>query len=123
MDLFGNILGKSESAAPFIQKAELLLDKGKMDEAVKQCRKALEIEPKNGPAWYLLGTGERALGNYTAALEAFSKCSDLLPQDPAVWIARANILAHLGRFADAVTSLERLPASDLSRRDLLLKKR
>jgi protein O-GlcNAc transferase len=57
--------------------ASTLLGAGRTAEAIAALRRALEIEPAMGDAWYLLGRALQTAGDRTGAQEAFARAEAL----------------------------------------------
>jgi tetratricopeptide (TPR) repeat protein len=78
------------------------------DDAVAQCRKALDLDPNSAGGQDCLGTAYLAKGMYPQAIEASQRAVQLSGGDPsrAVGLGRAYALA--GRTADARKVLDEL---------------
>ena len=55
----------------------MLLDKGDLDEAVRQLNVVTQREPKNAEAWYLLSQAFTRKESYEQASQAAAKAIDL----------------------------------------------
>lgn len=87
------------------------------DQAVEECRKALELDPNSSGAYDCMGAGYLAKGMYEEALAASQKAAKLSNDDPArlVGLGRAYALAE--RKSDALRVLGQL--QQISRRGYL----
>lgn len=82
---------------------------GKMSEAGKTLRKALEVNPLSAPTWYQLGYVNLALADYAQAEEALRRAAGLAPRMPLVQAFLAIALFQQGRTAEAVAEARREP--------------
>lgn len=58
---------------------ELIEKKGQYDEAIKNAKKSVSIEPSYAPGWYWLGVANFRKAQYDVAIQAFSKVIELKP--------------------------------------------
>lgn len=66
-------------------------------------RRALELEPRSGGAWALLGSVHLDVGDYVEAEQALTRALDLGFDDPATALQdRAVARLELGRRAEAL---------------------
>ncbi|HWI56603.1 MAG TPA: tetratricopeptide repeat protein [Bacillota bacterium] len=80
---------------------------GDLAEAARQLEKAVQLDPRLGPAWYNLGLAQSALGHPENALESLLNGEKAAPTDPQIPYARATILARLGRSREAAAAASR----------------
>lgn len=74
-----------------------------------------------GPTYYSYGKAALALGNFSAALEGFSRAVNLLPGDPRPKSGKAIALAATGKIAEAIVTLHGTnDRSSLSNKALVL---
>ena len=91
-------------AAPIVEEALQLYQRGQHALAAARCRAALAVEPSEPRALQLLGLLERLLGNPEAAIASLTTLTRLHP-----WIAQGHLLlghclADLGRVQEAAQS-------------------
>ncbi|KAF6748419.1 hypothetical protein DFP72DRAFT_575902 [Ephemerocybe angulata] len=80
--LYSEALEKNpNNAVYYANRAAALLGLKKNFEAVYDCRKAIEIDPKYAKAWGRMGKASQAMGVWDTSLTAFQKALDLLPKD------------------------------------------
>ena len=71
-----------DSREGWFMKAELLLDKGRHQEAERAFAKYLEMEPLDPRGWCERGIALQSLGLSADAVNCFSKCVELDPKNP-----------------------------------------
>jgi len=72
------------------------------DEAVAYCRKALELDPQFGVAYYWLGIIARQKGNHSEAADCFRKALDLKTPSDGLIVDLADALVKAGRAEEAI---------------------
>jgi TolB-like protein/DNA-binding winged helix-turn-helix (wHTH) protein/Tfp pilus assembly protein PilF len=93
----------------FANSANAALTAGEPQEAVEFASQAIAINPEFWVGYLHLGRAQRALGNYDAALEAFSTAEKLSGDSSSRAMAlRADLLVELGREDEARDVLARL---------------
>ncbi len=101
-----------------------LAEAGQKDAALQALQEAVKLDPEHARAWYNLGVAWSAAGQIDKSLEALARAAALAPADPQIPCARAQILAHAGRFDEARLAAQQAlrirsdypPAQDLLRR-------
>lgn len=89
---------------------------GKLQQAEQELRRALKLDPANGPALLRLGELQLRSGRIAEADETFKRLSSL--SDKSYRPAHALFLLSQGKTNDALRELERLHTADPSDRDL-----
>jgi tetratricopeptide (TPR) repeat protein len=79
-------------------RAGTLFERREFPGAAEQLRAAVCLVPSNANAHHALGLAEAAAGHSDRALEALDKASRLAPEDFAIWLARAQVEASLGKY-------------------------
>jgi len=79
-----------------------LIGEGRYEEALQVVDKALERNPDDANAWYLMGMALGRLGRYEEALQAYDKVLELNPDDEHAWGAKGIALIELGRSEEAL---------------------
>ncbi len=98
------------------QLVELLLESGRIDEAVEECQRWLREIPNHPvPLEHLLDAYWQAM-DYEHALQVANQLVQLQPYSPHYRLRRARLLDNLGRYAQAVSDYEQL-AFDFSTPD------
>ena len=87
---------KPKSADEWIALASLHHSSLEVEKAHDECEKALQIDPDNSQGLFIYGLILLDLGEYDAAVDAFSQCVTLDPNNPTVWLkfATASELSH-----------------------------
>jgi tetratricopeptide (TPR) repeat protein len=76
--------------------------------AAVQCFfKAVEINPTNHVAWYLLGRCYMATSQYSDACEAYNRSINFNPNDPHTWCSLAVLYYAFGQYREALGMLAR----------------
>ncbi len=87
---------------------------GRAEEAIGQYRRALELEPQYGEAWFAIGSAAKGLKRYAEAKEALTKAIELMPDSWRADEAMGLLLAEkfddlegaLPYFRSAVVKIE-----------------
>jgi capsular polysaccharide transport system permease protein len=83
-----------------------LSESGRPADGLRAVLKGLEMQPANADFWYRAAILSHRLGLSERALEWLEKARELNPT-AAIAVAEANILAEMGRLAEAITTLDR----------------
>ncbi|MGD0390183.1 MAG: tetratricopeptide repeat protein [Tepidisphaeraceae bacterium] len=97
--------GSTESVQLTRQGAEDL-DSGLLDQGLSKMDAAVSADPTDGQAVFFTGVALNRLGRYAAALETFQKSADMGFLNPDFPFERGWALLGLGRWSEAVASLE-----------------
>ncbi|GFO96180.1 DEAD/DEAH box helicase [groundwater metagenome] len=73
----------------------------KYKEFIKSYERELEIDLKNGTAWYNKGVAHYQLGNYHTALNCYDKALKINPKNKDILNSKGEVLDKLGRHDDA----------------------
>jgi tetratricopeptide (TPR) repeat protein len=84
----------------YVRLAGLLMESDRQ-RAVRLCRRALELNPKDPTAMLRLGLCEEAAGNLTAALAQIERALQIIPDYGEAHVAAARILTQLNREEEA----------------------
>ncbi|HWG20811.1 MAG TPA: serine/threonine-protein kinase [Terracidiphilus sp.] len=87
--------------------ASLLIDFGRVPEAIDLCNTIVAANPLAIVAWNHLAIALRRSGELDRALECAIRAVEINPRYAKGWSNRATILAQLGRFEDAIVSADR----------------
>ncbi len=115
LDLYRKVIERRpEDAVVRYEYAQLLRDLNVQDEAVKQAREAIRIDPKMPEAHRLLGTLEIAAGEKDPAavdrgIDELRQARKLAPQDLSTAAGLARALLTRGRAAEAAQLLDEIP--------------
>jgi TolA-binding protein len=75
----------------FYNKGIILLDNGKCEEAIKEFKKAIEIDPNFADACYQLGMCYLSMANTPQALKCFKKFMKIAPKSPNFEVAKSIV--------------------------------
>ena len=92
-------------------RANILVDAGFPDEALKSFDRALALNPTSGPDWLNRGALLQELGRHAEALASFDKAIMCGPEVAEAHVNRANALKDLGQL-DAASGLPSAPRFD-----------
>jgi tetratricopeptide (TPR) repeat protein len=81
-------------------------------DALDHLRRAVELAPDDGAAWYDLGAGLADYGQLPDAVEAFGTAVQLRPDDLTALIDLAHTTYAIGRVDDAIALLEQAVERD-----------
>src|SRR5262249_39509289 len=84
---------------------------GRADDAVRDMRRAIEMDPAYAPAQWRLGLWLLDQNQIVGAERAFSRATDMQPDDPAGWIGLARVYLQRGENERAAGLLEKLAAA------------
>src|SRR4051794_25361279 len=79
---------------------------GKLEDAERECRTALNDRPEHASALYTLGTLQRQKNQLEDALKSFHKVRELEPQSALGWAGEGSVLLRLNRADEAVVALK-----------------
>jgi tetratricopeptide (TPR) repeat protein len=99
---------KAEEARVHYQAGVKLADLGREDEALREWRTAVELDPELVDAHYNLGQLHYNFGHHELALEAWRKAEALAPTDFEIAKKVVQALNALGRGGDAEAATARL---------------
>ena len=85
---------------------------GNVDEAVRDMRRAIDIDPRYAPAFWRLGLWLLDQNQIDAAQQAFQRATEINASDRGGWIGLARVALQRGDAARATGVLERLTASN-----------
>ncbi len=98
--------------ARYLQRADLLDDLGRYDEAAQELREALRLRPDHPEPLAMLGLIELRAGRTEAALEPVDAALAIDPGHLLAQVVRGHTLAELGRTEDALDAADLLLARD-----------
>lgn len=85
---------------------------GKLEDAERECKVALDKRADHAAALYTMGTLQRQKGQLDAALASFNKVHELEPQSAIGWAGEGSVLLRLERIDEAVAVLKQAIALD-----------
>jgi len=104
--------GRPSEVSGHLLAGRLLVEEGRLQEAVPAYSRVVELDPGN-PAGYLgLGTVLGSIGRYADALEVFTRGLEMNPAMSELRYNRGLSLALLGNLEGAVVEFERVVADD-----------
>lgn len=93
---------------PYLQRAELLANLGRYEDALEELEQAREQDADRAAAQTLLARVRLASGDVANALSAADEAVKAAPTDVAANVARGMVLAELGRIDEAADQAERI---------------
>lgn len=94
------------SAEESFRSGSLLLGQGRLDEAVIQLQRGLEMNPRSAQAYNCLGSALQELGRLGEAIAAYQHAAALRPDDADVHNNIGNALQRAGKLEEAVAAYE-----------------
>ncbi len=114
----GEILAKLVAAWPEDERARALLGnhlyfgQRQYNEAVKEFRKAIELNPVFAPAYNMLGYSLRETGNHKEAEAALRKYVELVPNEANAFDSLAELLLETRRLEESVSLYQKATIID-----------
>src|SRR5438105_15871837 len=109
-----------------LQRANSLLSRGQLDDAIHMYDAYLDCQPESGEAWHNRGIALARTRRFAHAAQSFGKALALYPESAASWHNRGIALSELGEFGQAIRDFARAlslgPNLPGARADLLLPK-
>ena len=103
-----------QAAAQALQEhldlAEFYLDEGELRASALEIRNALQVDPENGQAYYLMALANVASSNGRSAVAALDRSLELGFDDENVELTRARALLISDRFDQAIATLNEIDA-------------
>lgn len=96
-----------DDADAFSNLAIVLIDLGRLDEAVASCRRALEIKPDDAKAYNNLGNALLNLGQFSDAVTSYRRALEIKPDYAKAHNNLGGALQDIGQLNDAVASYRR----------------
>ncbi len=89
------------------ERAETYLKQGNPAEAIAMCKEIIDLKPDCFAAFFLLAVGYRAQNQDAAALAAYDRALQLVPEAPRALAGKGELLARQGRTFEALDCFER----------------
>lgn len=70
--------------------------------AETDAREAIKYNANDANAWYVLGCIYIYQGEWSGAIDSFSRCTKIRPKDPFAWQRRGEVFEHTGDNASAL---------------------
>ncbi|NBE81132.1 tetratricopeptide repeat protein [Micromonospora rubida] len=103
-------MSSDATAEGYLQRAQLMADLGRYDEAVGEVGFALALEPANATALTTLGRVHLAAGRPAEARDAADAALAVAPDAVDPLVVRGLALADLGEYAESASTADRLLA-------------
>ena len=87
--------------------ARRLYEAGRLEQARQLYEQAIEVEPENLEATYLLGMVHRKLGNFDEAARMLTAAAEIDPRNAAAPFALGSVFLQQGRLNDAMARFRR----------------
>ena len=108
--LMGCKTDPKEAAQNYLEKGNQQLARQQYPEAIIEYRRAVQADPRLGPARLQLARAYASSGDGPNALREYARAAELMPEDDEAQIKAGNFMLLAGRFADAQGIGERLLA-------------
>lgn len=96
---------KPDFVDALLQRAVVLKNMGRIDEAIAMYRRLTQITPHDTEAWSNLASALERKGDFTKALEAAVSATQANPDFGDAWFNKGQILNELGRYSEALPAL------------------
>lgn len=106
-ELAAGIMGTPKGAGDFVSRGNMLLDLGRLDEAIADFDAALARDPKNATALADRGIGYAWKNDRSRAERDIAAAARLDPREPVVYRARALIAGQDHRYEDVIAQCTR----------------
>ena len=93
-------------AKPYLDLGELLLQSGRVVEALSVLEKATDLEPGFAAAHYHTARALTTLGAHSDAVFAYRRCLDVAPEHAAAWCGVAEAVIRLSAAVPGTCSTE-----------------
>ena len=90
----------------YVNRANVLIEQNKYEEALDILLKALELPQKDALVYKYLGLVYERLGDFEKSVENYQTSADLNPQDRNIWQRLGFALISIGKYENAVKSFE-----------------
>jgi len=111
LEIFNKVLEKDPTHIKALEgRATIYIQKGEIELAESDLKKAVNIEPENARIYYRLGQIYYRKKDLDKALEFFTKAIDLEPTYPAAYMARSQVLREKGLEEEADLELDKAVA-------------
>jgi tetratricopeptide (TPR) repeat protein/transglutaminase-like putative cysteine protease len=98
------VAANPDTASPYVDRGNLMLDIRRFDDAIKNFDKALSLEPANGMAMADRGLARAWKGDVEAASNDLNAASAIDPKNVVVFRARGLIAQQKGAWRDAIAA-------------------
>ena len=97
---------QSLPALTYVNRAKVLIEQNKYEEAREILLKALELPQEDALVYKYLGLVYERLGDFEKSVENYQTSADLNPQDRNIWQRLGFALISIGKYENAVKSFE-----------------
>ena len=95
-----------KKSAMLAEEAGSAYQKGNAKEAIELANKAIKFDPKNQPAYFVLGSAHYSLRQYEEAVKAFRELFKLNPNVATAHDRLGDAFLKLGRFTEAIAEFD-----------------
>ncbi|MEM1353982.1 MAG: tetratricopeptide repeat protein [Planctomycetota bacterium] len=111
LDLAQNHVNKANTYAPeyapmWLMNGRIALEKSELESSYRSFDKAIEFDPELAEAYYYQGVVSQRWQRYENALEKYTKAYELDADNPAFYLAKAEMMIELGRLVQVAAELE-----------------
>ena len=113
------LTAKSKSVVDYTLIAKNYYEKGQYDEAIKNAKQGIALNPAYAPNWYWMGVANFKKGQYDEAIQPFKKVIELKPDGPQVQSSYSflgNIYHQKGNYDEAIFNYNK--ALELNPKDI-----
>ncbi len=103
-EIAATLAATPESAAGYMGRANILLDRGRFDEAIKDFDQAIQLDPGNGLALANRAVAKVWKQDYAAAARDIEAAAAIAPRNAVLFCARGLLAEQTGKTAEAVAA-------------------
>lgn len=97
-----------DDAIAYLSRVNVLLLMDKGEEALQDCRRALELDEANHVTWFLMGKAKRAVKDIDGAIESLAKAIAIKEDFTEAYLLRSEILLEANQPQEALPDIEKV---------------
>jgi lipoprotein NlpI len=98
---------KLKESAKLAEEAGAAYEAQKYDAAIELAKKAIKLDPKNPPAYFVLGSAQLRLRQNAEAITALTRMIELDPKFAAAYDRRGDAYLKSGKFKEAIADFDK----------------
>ncbi len=98
---------ETDKASAYYNSGKAKAKQGKMDEAIADYDKAIELDPKDASVYYNRGVANSKQGKYEEAIADYDKAIELDPKDASVYYNRGYAKDELKKYEEVIADYDK----------------